>query len=105
MAAGGSAALERLYRATDESKQLIEFELEYRREIFRWAAKQIQFEFQSETWEAFWQTAVEHRPVSEVAQSLNRTPGAIYIARSRVMRRLMDKVQDFESSHEFVEDD
>ncbi len=37
--------------------------LEYRREVFRWAARQVRKEFRPDTWAAFWQTAVEGRSV------------------------------------------
>ncbi len=70
--------------------------LERRREIFRWAARQVRKEFQQETWEAFWQTAVEGRAIDAVASELDRNPGAIYAARSRVMRRIREKVAEYE---------
>ena len=69
--------------------------IEYRREIFRWAARQIRDEFHPTTWQAFWMTAVEQRDVDEVARELDKNRGAIYTARSRVMRRLNEKVKTF----------
>jgi RNA polymerase sigma-70 factor (ECF subfamily) len=70
--------------------------LEHRREVFRWAARQVRREFHQATWEAFWRTAVEGRPVEVVAGELTKNPGAIYTARSRVMRRIQDKVAEYE---------
>lgn len=70
--------------------------LEFRREVFRWAANQVQAEFSSANWQAFWLTAVENRRAEEVAKELKLTCGAVYTARSRVMKRLKDKVQEFE---------
>jgi RNA polymerase sigma-70 factor (ECF subfamily) len=72
--------------------------IEYRREIFNWAARQIKAEFQTETWDAFWQTAVEERPVPEVARLLGKKPGAIYAARGRDMRRLKEKILEWEGA-------
>ncbi|HEY2252227.1 MAG TPA: sigma-70 family RNA polymerase sigma factor [Planctomycetaceae bacterium] len=69
---------------------------EHRREIFRWAARQIRPEFHPDTWNAFWLTAVEGRDVADVARDGKRTCGAIYAARSRVMRRLREKVGEWE---------
>jgi RNA polymerase sigma factor (sigma-70 family) len=64
------------------------FDLEYRRSVFRWAASQIQGEFRPATWQAFWRTCVEGRAVRDVAQELELSVGAVYVARSRVMARL-----------------
>jgi RNA polymerase sigma factor (sigma-70 family) len=70
--------------------------LEYRREVFRWAARQVRKEFQPETWNAFWLTAVEGRDIESVARELGKNRGAIYAARSRVMRRIQEKVNEYE---------
>jgi len=70
--------------------------VEHRREVFRWAARQIRPEFHPVTWDAFWLTAVEGCDVDEAARRLNRSCGSVYAARSRVMRRLKEKVQECE---------
>ena len=70
--------------------------LEHRREVFRWAARQVRKEFHQSTWNAFWLTAVEERPVEEVSRRLAKNPGAIYAARSRVIRRIQEKVTEYE---------
>jgi len=70
--------------------------LEHRREVFRWAARQVRREFQQETWDAFWRTAVEGHTVDAVAEQLAKNRGAIYAARSRVMRRIQEKVAEYE---------
>lgn len=41
-------------------------------------------------------TAVEERAAETVASELGLTPGAVYIARSRVLARLRDEVQKWE---------
>jgi RNA polymerase sigma factor (sigma-70 family) len=70
--------------------------LEYRREVFRWAARQVRREFHQATWDAFWLTAVEGRAVEVVARQLAKNRGAVYAARSRVMRRIQEKVTEYE---------
>src|SRR5262245_45259633 len=70
--------------------------LEYRREVFRWATRQVRKEFHQTTWDAFWLTAVEGRPVEAVAEALAKNPGSIYASRSRVLRRIQDKVTEYE---------
>ncbi len=69
--------------------------LEYRREVFRWAAQQIRREFQEETWNAFWLTTVECQDCVAVAKQQGKNVGSIYAARSRVMRRLQEKVAEY----------
>ncbi len=70
--------------------------LERRREVFRWAVRQIRKEFRQGTWDAFWLTAVEGRAVEVVAKELDKNRGAVYAARSRVIRRIQEKVTDYE---------
>ena len=53
-------------------------------------------EFRQETWDAFWLTAVEGRSVEDVAKELAKDAGAIYAARSRIMRRIREKVAEYE---------
>jgi len=70
--------------------------LEYRREVFRWAARQVRKEFRQETWDAFWLTAIDGRSVAAVAREFGKDPGAIYTARSRVIRRIQEQVTEYE---------
>lgn len=70
--------------------------LEARREIFQWAARRVREEFDPATWDAFWLTAVEGREVDEVATLIDKKRGAIYAARSRVMRRLKEVVAQWD---------
>ena len=70
--------------------------LEYRREVFRWAARQVRKEFRQETWDAFWLTSIEGRSIEVAARELARSRGTIYTARSRVMRRIQEKVAEYE---------
>ncbi len=91
---GGTTEILRLQQQAEPDDA--EIDHEHRREIFRWAARQVRWEFAEETWLAFWRTAVEAKAVQEVAAELGKTPGAVYIARSRVMRRLQERVQEVE---------
>jgi RNA polymerase sigma-70 factor (ECF subfamily) len=67
-------------------------EVEYRRQVFRWAAEAVRRQVTGVTWEAFWRTAVEGQAVRDVAAALGLTPGAVYVARSRVLDRLRRQV-------------
>jgi RNA polymerase sigma-70 factor (ECF subfamily) len=68
------------------------FETEYRRRLFQWAADEVRGEFAPTTWHAFWLTAVDGRPPSDVAAELGLSVGAVYIARSRVLARLRHRI-------------
>jgi DNA-directed RNA polymerase specialized sigma24 family protein len=68
--------------------------LELQRHIFVSMAQQIRSEFQPNTWSAFWQTAVENHSVQIVADGLKMSVGSVYVARSRVMARLKQSVQE-----------
>ncbi|MCC7376063.1 MAG: sigma-70 family RNA polymerase sigma factor [Verrucomicrobiales bacterium] len=71
-------------------EELGEWDVEYRQRLFDWAAESVRSEFQPSSWQAFWRTAVDHQPVAQVAADLALSPGAVYIARSRIIARLRD---------------
>lgn len=73
-----------------------ELQEQYRQELFRSAAALVKTQVQPNTWEAFWQTAVEGQQVATVAEKLKLSPGAVYIARSRVLERLRQQIQAWE---------
>lgn len=77
-----------------------DFDVEYRREVFRWAARQLSETVTEKTWQAFWRTTMEDRPIAEVADELDMTTGSVYIARSRAMARLRDLVRQFEETEQ-----
>ena len=98
-ARGGSSILQALTRLpqSEESAQA-EIEREYRRQIFRTVAAEIRNEFNAPVWDAFWLTTVENQPVAQVAKALGKTVGSVYAARSRVMRRLRERITVMEES-------
>ena len=56
--------------------------------LTRRVLESIQAEFEPRTWNAFWQTTVDGRSAADVAQDLQMSLGAVYTAKSRVLRRL-----------------
>lgn len=78
----------------DDSADL--WDREYEQRTFAWAVDQVRGEFQDSTWQAFWLTAVEGLGAKEVGQRLGLSPGAVYVAKSRVLARLKDQVQQLE---------
>jgi RNA polymerase sigma-70 factor (ECF subfamily) len=94
-ASGGTTALKQLNQSPDKADSLW-FDLEWQRETLRWVAQQIRGEFESTTWTAFWETAIEELPPQEVAERIGKTVGAVYIARSRVMQRIKQRIADLD---------
>lgn len=79
-------------------------QLEFRRQVFQWAAGQVRTEFHRETWDAFWRTAVDGQSIEATAAATGRSVGAIYAARSRVMRRLREQVAEYLDSADATDD-
>jgi RNA polymerase sigma-70 factor, ECF subfamily len=97
-AAGGTAIRELLAKQTDPDHHTQEnLQHEYRRSLFRRAAQRIRPEFHDGTWDAFWLTTVDGMRVEEAGHALGKTVGAIYAARSRVMRRLKAEIKQSSS--------
>ena len=72
------------------------YDLEYRREVFHWAADRIRTRVKEATWLAFWKTAVESQSPESVAEQLEMTVGAVYVARSRVIAKLAEETKVFD---------
>jgi RNA polymerase sigma-70 factor (ECF subfamily) len=95
--AGGTDAQIRLEGQPDSRGSLsAEFEIEYRQELLVWAAEEIRVEFHDSTWQAFWRTCVEGQPVGDVAAQLGTSAGNVYVARSRIIARLREKISEVE---------
>ena len=97
IATGDSRVSDLLEEQPDPSDlESTEFDLEYRREVFHWASKQVQQQVKDATWQAFWLTSVEQKTVARAAEILNLSIGAVHIARSRVRARLRQCVSQCE---------
>jgi RNA polymerase sigma-70 factor (ECF subfamily) len=88
----GETAVQKFLEAQPAPDEEANWDQEYDRRLLHWAAKQIRGEFKESTWQAFWETAVEECPGKEVAERLGLSVGAVYIARSRVLARLKEKI-------------
>jgi RNA polymerase sigma-70 factor (ECF subfamily) len=90
----GESAVHALLEAEPDPSGEADWEQSWRRHVLAWAAERVRGEFEPATWRAFWATAVEGRPVKEVAAELGISAGAVYIARSRVTARLRRVVEE-----------
>jgi RNA polymerase sigma-70 factor (ECF subfamily) len=98
---GDPSAQDRLDSIADRnSDREDDWELEYQRQLSAKAMEAVQDEFQPNTWQAFWRTAVEGRPAQDVGSELKMTPGAVYVAKSRVLARLREEVQRLQAEAE-----
>jgi RNA polymerase sigma factor (sigma-70 family) len=77
----------------DASDSSDAWELEYQRRLAALAMERVKVEFQEKSWQAFWLTAVEGIAAAEVAKQIGISPGAIYVAKSRVLARLKQEVE------------
>jgi RNA polymerase sigma-70 factor (ECF subfamily) len=97
--AGGSSVQELLLEQPSvDEHSAAQIELEYRRELYLRAARMVRGDVEPETWRAFELTVTEGRSIDEAAEQLNKPVGAIYAARSRIMRRLRKAVHELEQS-------
>ena len=85
-------AMQELPSLDDESL----LEQEHRRQLMRVAAQAVESEFEPETWQAFWRTAVLGESIEHVALQLGKQAGSIYAARSRVMKRLRKEIEQLQ---------
>lgn len=88
-AEGGSDALERLRELADDQPSASSAQGVRAGRLSR-VLDAVHCEFEEPTWQAFWQVTVDGRPAAEVAAALGLTANAVYLAKSRVLRRLRE---------------
>ena len=90
-ARGGSTAqrqLSEIPQAPELSADSIRADAESEAWLSRRVLEMIRVEFEPRTWQAFWRTTVEGQPPAYVAEDLQMSVAAVYMAKSRVLRRL-----------------
>jgi RNA polymerase sigma-70 factor, ECF subfamily len=81
-----------LLPANDSGQEPSE-DAEGERALYLQAIEMIRGEFEPKTWTAFWMVTVDGRGAADAAEELGVSPNAVYLARSRILRRLR---QEFE---------
>ena len=79
----------------DTDSRLLRFEV--RRRLFLTAAADLQTAVSPTAWEAFWRTAIDGDSAERVAKTLGMTAGAVYAARARTMRKLVERIRALEA--------
>lgn len=64
--------------------------------LVRRTLEYVRAEFPDHVWQACLLTAIEGRTPTDVAADLGMTVGAVYVARSRVLKRLREELGDFQ---------
>jgi RNA polymerase sigma-70 factor (ECF subfamily) len=90
---GDSNAHQRLEEQPGREVDADDWDKEYERKAFAWAADRVKGEFQPSTWQAFWHTAVDGQSAKDVGHQLGLSPGAVYVAKSRVLARLKEEIR------------
>ena len=101
-ATGGSEITDQFVSRDAEGAEVAfpELELEYRRQLYIQAADRVRSKVESATWKAFELTAVKGMAVEAAAQELDKSVGAVYAARSRIMNQLSVIVLKLEESYQ-----
>ncbi len=73
------------------------WDLEWERQLFNLAAERVKADCTGNTWQAFWQTAVEGRGGAAVASALGISIAAVYLAKSRVMAKLKSEIRSLQA--------
>ena len=94
-AQGGTAAQLQLQQIPDEAPSDADDTTGQRlhSKLARRAVAVMQTDFEETTWQAFWLTAVDQRPPASVAEQLEMSSAAVYMAKSRVLRRLREELE------------
>jgi RNA polymerase sigma-70 factor (ECF subfamily) len=76
--------------------EVADWDQEYQQRLVEWAAEKVRDHFRPATWQAFWRTALEGQDPRAVGEALGMSVGAVYIARSRVLARIKEQIQQFQ---------
>lgn len=78
------------------------WEKEYQQSVFTYACSKVSAEFAESTWDAFQLTAVDGKKAEEAAMMLSLSVGAVYVAKSRVIARLREYVEEISDNWDGV---
>jgi RNA polymerase sigma-70 factor (ECF subfamily) len=93
IATGGSDARDRLLAVPEKERANVDSDLQANENcsIYVRALEMVRSEFLVQTWDAFWKVAVDGRIPSDVAADMGVSVNVVYLAKSRVLRRLREE--------------
>ncbi len=96
--AGGGTEFQNRLQDSPQADEQLENELtqEHRRELFHKAATIVQSEVAAESWKVFQLCLIDGLTIEQAASQVNKTVGAAYACRGRIMNRLRSTVQILE---------
>ncbi|MEM7010248.1 MAG: sigma-70 family RNA polymerase sigma factor [Verrucomicrobiota bacterium] len=62
--------------------------------LYQQALELIRNDFREQTWQAFWKVVVDCRPPNDVADEMGMSPGAVRVAKCRVLQKLRTELGD-----------
>lgn len=74
------------------------WETDYQRQLLRWAMGKIEHEFTEGAWMAFKRMALEDCTAEEVSKELSMAKGTVYVYKSRVLKRLLERVRSIDNA-------
>ncbi len=93
----GDTAFQSLLELQPETDEAAQWEEEYQTRLLHWAAEQVRGEVEESTWQAFWRTGILGQEGKQVADELGMSVAAVYLAKSRVMKRLKERAREFDA--------
>jgi RNA polymerase sigma-70 factor (ECF subfamily) len=96
--AGGTEANAWWSRVPDLSAEIVEpyDDPQADRHLFKQALELVQVRIEEKTWLAFWGVVVEGCSVQEIADELGMSPGAVRVAKCRVLHRIRRELADLQ---------
>ncbi len=92
---GGTSAHDELQQIAESSVSFSAMDMDAQDNLLPHRALDlIRGEFAERTWQAFWLVVAEERSPAEVAQQLGMTLAAVYMAKSRVLGRLRQELDE-----------
>ena len=92
-AIGGTAAWQNMQQQPAELESTISTD-NIDSAINRFVLESVRDEFEQKTWTAFWMTTVEEKSAGDVAEAVGISIASVYQAKSRVLRRLRQRLSE-----------